>query len=135
MGATSTGHHQRHRRPQQTAPARRRALRPILPRAALALSIALTVVLIACSDSSEETETPGSPELIAAGEAIYSGANGQRGCSGCHGSDAAGARAPGIVGASAGSIREALEISAMSSIDLSDEDIEALAAYLNSLRE
>jgi len=100
------------------------------------MGIALSVLLLACSDDSRAlvTSTPASPELVAAGEASY--AHGEHGCAGCHGEDARGGeRAGGIVGASASSVREALQIPAMSSIELTDDQIEALAAYLESLQE
>jgi len=126
--------------PRTLTRARRAALRrwPYsgpLAGTALLFAVVITVLLAACGDDSSGDAAPLPSELVAAGRAIYSGADGDRGCAGCHGADATGARAEGIVGASASSIREGLEIPAMSSIELTDEQVDALAAYLRSLDE
>ncbi|MBI2831863.1 MAG: cytochrome c [Chloroflexi bacterium] len=79
---------------------------------------------------------PGIPkdgDLVRKGETLYRTASGI-GCAICHGADASGGMGPGLRGTTAQKIRESLKsVSAMSSIKITDEEIEAIAAYLKSL--
>ena len=96
--------------------------------------LALVLLLGAC-DRTEPTPVP--PEVLALGEEVFQRTAGGTGCQACHGTDARGNRgvAPNITGRSAGAIRGALNrVSQMRHITLNDEEIEAVAAYLRTLR-
>lgn len=72
--------------------------------------------------------------LIALGEMVYFETAGDVGCDACHGQDALGDIGPNIVGKSAETIRVNIETNEnMTFIILSDEEIEAVAAYLATL--
>ncbi len=72
--------------------------------------------------------------LVRRGEELFQGASGV-GCAGCHGTDASGKIGPNIRGASAQKISHALQtVGMMSFLELSDSDIEAIAAFLASLK-
>jgi mono/diheme cytochrome c family protein len=84
----------------------------------------LTVLFLAACDA---------PKLQ--GEEIYQRTAGGIGCQSCHGVDGKGSNlGPGIRGASVDDINRALAISdTMSSIFLTDEEVEAVATYLKHL--
>ncbi len=73
--------------------------------------------------------------MRAKGQELYQKTAGGVGCQACHGADGKGKpnTAPGVRGASADDIRRALGGDAMNSISLSEEEIEAVAAYLEYL--
>lgn len=78
--------------------------------------------------------------MVARGEKIFQETAGGVGCQYCHGKDARGDVGPNIVGKSEEAIANALgTVLQMSFIQqttpLSDQDIEALEAYLASLEE
>lgn len=69
------------------------------------------------------------------GEEIYKKTAGGMGCQACHGADGKGVpnTAPNILGKSADDIKRALGGDAMRFIAISDDDLQAVAAYLKSL--
>jgi mono/diheme cytochrome c family protein len=75
-------------------------------------------------------------DLLALGKEVFEKKAGNVGCQACHGPDAKGVVGPNIRGKSADDIRKALkEVDLMMQTvkNLSDEDIEAVAAYLEFL--
>ena len=94
------------------------------------------VVLSGCGSAASPTASPAPAEVIARGEELFQRTAGGRGCAACHGRDARGkVGAPSIVGRSANSIRGALQrVPQMSFISLTDNEVEAVAAYLQYLR-
>ncbi|MBI2906764.1 MAG: c-type cytochrome [Chloroflexi bacterium] len=79
----------------------------------------------------ERTATS-SPEMVARGQRIY--AQQTNGCVACHGDGATGGAGPDIRGKTANDIRNQLEENPqMQSLKISASDIEAVAAYLQSL--
>jgi mono/diheme cytochrome c family protein len=106
---------------------------------ALLISLfAVGLLATACGSGSPPgpTPTPAPPEVIARGEEIFQRTAGGVGCASCHGREArGGAGVPNIVGRPASDIQRALRtVGQMSFIKLSDEEIEAVAAYLQTLR-
>jgi mono/diheme cytochrome c family protein len=91
-------------------------------------------VLAACDQG--PTATPASPEVVAQGEEIFQETAGGVGCASCHGTDArGGGGAPNIVGRDARAIERALDrVGQMGFIELDQQEIEAVAAYLRALR-
>lgn len=77
------------------------------------------------------TSESAAPDQLALGEEIYQTTAGGVGCAACHGADGLGLVGPNVLGKSAGTIKANLEgTDAMLFIVLSDEEIEAVAAYL-----
>lgn len=108
------------------------------PRAAalLAVSAALSIAFAACTPFVEPTPAP--TEVVEQGEDIFLRTAGGTGCQACHGMEAEGINGSGprIVGRRTPAIRAALNrVPQMSHIDLTDEQIEAVAAYLWTLRD
>ena len=100
----------------------------------LAAALTLVMLLAACGYT---PPTPAPPDVVAQGEDIFQRTAGGTGCQACHGTDAGGksGSGPRIVGRPAPAIRAALNrVPQMSHIELTDEEIEAVAAYLWSLR-
>jgi mono/diheme cytochrome c family protein len=124
---------------------------------------ALAVIVAACGDTSSTadvttgqpgptaevaTTTPPEPEvvettvpsaseadLLALGEEVYQVTAGGIGCKSCHGTDGLGDIGPAIIGKSAETIRIQLDFNEnMFFIILTDEEIEAVAAYLKVLQ-
>lgn len=74
-----------------------------------------------------------SPEA-AAGKIIFEETAGDVGCSACHGADGQGDSAPAITGMDADSIRDQLDYNEdMTFIELTDEEIDQVVAYLSLL--
>lgn len=94
----------------------------------LASVAVLLAAVSACGDSEEAPTSPVSPDMVTAGELISRNDDRSIGCARCHGADAEGDDAGGIVGSSATSIHRSLRVPAMSSISLTDEQVESLAA-------
>ncbi|MCZ7574276.1 MAG: cytochrome c [Ardenticatenaceae bacterium] len=89
---------------------------------------------------SDSRASAASADLVARGEKIFQETAGGVGCQYCHGKDARGDVGPNIVGKPEEAIRNALgSVLQMSFIQqttpLSDQDIQAVAAYLKSLEE
>lgn len=76
-------------------------------------------------------------DLLAKGALIYDKTAGGLGCASCHGVDGKGASAPYIRGASKAQVRQALSggAPAMNFIKLSEDEITAVVAYLEYLRQ
>jgi mono/diheme cytochrome c family protein len=82
------------------------------------------------------TPTPSSTEdsLVAKGEEVFQKTAGGVGCQACHGRDAKGGIGPNIRGATVSRISFALStVEQMSFINLSPEEVQAVAAYLQTL--
>ena len=102
----------------------------------LAPALALILLLTACGGFTPPTPAP--TAVVEQGEDIFQRTAGGTGCQACHGMDADGINGSGprIVGRPANAIRSALgRVPQMSHIELTDEEIEAVAAYLWTLRE
>ena len=114
------------------------------------ITVAMSVPLVACGApsltpstplrlSSSATPTPAPPKaddtsLRLKAEGLYQRTAGGAGCQACHGADAKGGNlGPNIRGKSAEDIQRALTSDQMSFINLTNEEIEALAAYLKYL--
>jgi mono/diheme cytochrome c family protein len=109
------------------------------PTFVILLLLTLTLLWAACErgDPPEASERPEpSPEVLALGEDIFQRTAGGTGCQACHGMDASGSRAaPNITRASEDSIRRSLNrVPQMRHITLDDREIEAVAAYIRTLR-
>jgi mono/diheme cytochrome c family protein len=71
---------------------------------------------------------------VAQGKELFETRAGGVGCAGCHGADASGAFGPNIRGATAQQITTALnKVQAMTFMKLTNDEINALAAYLKTL--
>lgn len=83
-----------------------------------------------------EPTAPSRPEdLIAQGELIFQKTAGGIGCQACHGTDATGLIGPDIRGRTFGQIGAALGlVDAMSFIMLTEDQMKAVAAYLQTLK-
>ncbi len=105
---------------------------------AVTLSSTLTVPSTSTPQPSantpQVTTSNSSADLLKNGEQLYQKTAGNVGCAGCHGADAKGGLGPDVRGKSASEIKSALEnVNAMKFIKLSDDEINSLAAYLQSL--
>ena len=97
--------------------------------------LAVQSIFLACGSSGVATPAPAS--FIKRGEEIFQRSAGGVGCASCHGIDARGvdASAPEILGRPPKAIKRALAtVSRMDFISLSDDDVEAVAAYLQFLK-
>ncbi len=97
--------------------------------------IAVNTLLLACT--SANVATPAPAPVIERGEEVFQRAAGGVGCASCHGIDARGidGLAPNILGRPAFAIERALaRVSQMSFISLTDEDLDAVVAYLQFLK-
>ena len=118
----------------------------------LALTLGLTAGGLSCGGSmalppgdgsTSDPENPGpvDPTLVSEGEELFSTVIvpdfGSVGCAFCHCPDATGGcnfAAPGIICKSSGSIGNALQtVDEMAGIELTAEEIDAIAAYLSTL--
>ena len=94
--------------------------------------IAVNTLLLACT--SANVATPAPAPVIERGEEVFQRAAGEVGCASCHGIDARGtdgSSAPNILGRPAIAIERALaRVAQMSFISLTDEDLDAVVAYL-----
>lgn len=94
----------------------------------------LPTLVAAPSPSSTPTQGTGRSDPLKEGEDIFLRTAGGVGCQYCHGEDGRGSVGPSIRGKSAEAIRQALgTVLQMSIIELTDEEIEAVAAYLKYL--
>lgn len=103
------------------------------------LATVFALLLAACSSGLPSSPVPSPtlapPEVIARGEDIFQRTAGGRGCAACHGKDARGQVGPDIRGRSASDIRRALKsVDLMQFISLTDDEIEAVVAYLQFLK-
>ena len=92
-------------------------------------------LFLACGSSDVATPAPAS--MIARGEDVFQRAAGGVGFASCHGIDARGidGLAPEILGRPAKAIERALaSVSQMGFISLTDDDLDAVAAYLQFLK-
>ncbi len=102
----------------------------------------MALILASCDSSDDETggisgtaATPPAADLVALGEELFQRTAGGIGCQACHGSDALGDFGPNILGKSAETIKVQLDTNEnMTFIILTDEEIEAIAAYLAVLQ-
>ena len=79
--------------------------------------------------------TAGSTDLVALGEELFQRTAGGIGCQACHGKDALGDVGPMILGKSAETIKVQLDFNPnMAFIILTDEEVDAIAAYLGVLQ-
>ncbi|MBI3977778.1 MAG: cytochrome c [Chloroflexi bacterium] len=79
--------------------------------------------------------TASQEELVARGEVIFQKTAGGIGCQYCHGTDGKGKIGPSIRGKQAGDIRLVLQsVEAMSIVKLEEDEITAVAAYLQVLK-
>ena len=102
---------------------------------AIAGILAVHSLLLACGSSSVATPAPAS--VIERGEEVFQRTAGGVGYASCHGTDARGIHnsGPHILGRQAKVIQRALaRISQMSFISLTDDDLDAVAAYLQFLQ-
>lgn len=113
---------------------------PATPTAVPAVQVAPSpTVALAQLPLPTPAQSVGNPaSLVAKGELIFQKTAGGVGCQYCHGADARGKEGPNIRGKSAGAIKQALGIVIQMAFisqktPLSDEDIEAVAAYLKYL--
>lgn len=90
--------------------------------------------------TAKPTATPTAPaapkagDLVSKGEELYLRKAAGAGCAVCHGADARGGMGPNVRGISAQKIRDALKTGTiMKSIKVTDDEIEAVSAYLKSL--
>ena len=114
------------------------------------ITVVMSVLLVACGSPSptlstplrlspSPTPTPAPPKaddtgLRLKGEGLYQRTAGGICCQACHGTDAKGGNlGPNIRGKSAEDIQRALTSDQMSFINLTNEEIEAVAAYLKYL--
>lgn len=78
----------------------------------------------------------GGDDLVVKGEEIFQVTAGDVGCQLCHGTDATGVIGPDIRGMDATFIKNALRaVADMEFMELNDDEIEAVAAYLKTLAE
>ena len=90
----------------------------------------MNTLLLACT--SANVATPAPAPVIERGEEVFQRAAGGVGCASCHGIDGL---APNILGRPAFAIERALaRVSQMSFISLTDEDLDAMVAYLQFLK-
>ncbi len=83
---------------------------------------------------SQTQNTPKANDQIS-GEELYQRTAGGAGCAICHGADAYGSVGPNIRGSSVQEIKKALgTVASMSFIKMTDEQIEAVSAYLKYLQ-
>jgi len=95
----------------------------------------LTSTPVAPTSSASTTTTSAAGDLVGQGEILYKRTAGGMGCAACHGADASGSVGPNVRGKSAHEIDDAIKrVSAMSFIRMSDDDIQAVAAYLKYLQ-
>jgi len=74
---------------------------------------------------------PAQDDQVAAGKLLFEETAGDVGCASCHGMDAKGDAGPDIRGRTADDIHYAKEnVEDMNFLELTDQDIEAVAAYL-----
>jgi mono/diheme cytochrome c family protein len=92
-------------------------------------------LFLACGSSDVATPAPAS--LIDRREKVFQGTAGGVGCASCHGNDARGIEgsASGIVGRPVRATERAVvSVPQMRSISLTDDDLDAVAAYLQFLK-
>jgi len=108
----------------------------------LATVFCTTAILVACSKATASTTSPSDntgginqTALIQKGQALYQNSANGSGCQICHGIDGKGKAnfAPAIRGEDAEDIKEALKLQPMNSINLTNDEINGLAAYLGYL--
>ena len=102
----------------------------------LSLLALVSLVVAACGGGdSEPPPTPAPPGVVALGEEVFQVTAGGVGCQSCHGRDAKGNIGPNIIGRDVGGVRRALSgVAQMAFIELTEEEIVGVAAYLQTLR-